>query len=80
MRKLLVAVVAAALTMGAMAAQSITAEVFINIPGEKAVHVMAAKVTFLDYGIVSLATPWGVTYTTHLANVVIVSRKNGVAQ
>lgn len=76
MKKLLIAIVAAALTMGAVAEESVTTEAYVSIPGEKAVHVVAAKVTFLDGGVVSVETPWGVTYTTHLANVVLVTRKN----
>ena len=76
MKKILMAIVAAALTMGAVAEESVTTEAYVNIPGEKAIHVVAAKVTYLDGGIVSVETPWGVTYTTHLANVVLVTRKN----
>ena len=71
------AVIAAAMTFGAVAESSVTTEVYVVVPGKQAVHCPAAKVTFLDYGIVKVETPWGVTYTTHLANVVLVERKNG---
>lgn len=80
MKKLMIAAIAAALTFGAAAETYVTTEVYVNVPGEKSVHCPAAKVTFLDCGIVKVETPWGVTYTTHLANVVIVSRKNGVTK
>lgn len=78
MKKLMIAMAAAALTLGAVAAD--TREVYINIPGEKPVHVMAAKVTIADGGIVTVETPWGVTYTTHFSNVVLVVRRQGAAK
>lgn len=77
MKKMLVAIVAAALATGALAEDSVRTEAYVNIPGEKAVHVMAAKVTFHDGGIVTVETPWGVAYTTHFSNVVLVTRRNG---
>lgn len=81
MKGLMVAVVAAILTLGVGAAAetekpSVTAEVYVNIPGNQAVHCLDAKVVFLDAGVVQVETPWGVVYTTHLANVVVVVRKN----
>lgn len=77
MKKLLIAMVAAVLTIGtAYCEGTVTTEAYVNIPGEKAVHVMVARVTFLEGGVVRVETPWGVTYTTHLANVVIVAREN----
>ena len=83
MKKVAMLLVAAALTMGAGAFHQgtvMTTEAYINIPGEKAVHVVAALITFLDGGVVKIETTWGVTYTTHLANVVLVTRKNGGAK
>ena len=74
----MIAVCAAALSFGAVAATFITAEVYIKIPGAQAVHCPTAKVTLLGNGIVKVETPWGVIYTTHLANVVIVERRQGV--
>ena len=52
------------------------AEVYIHIPGNAAVHTLA-RVEYKTDGIVVVETPWGVRYTTHLANVVIVERKYG---
>lgn len=78
MKKIAIALFAAALTFGAVAEESFTTEAYVNIPGNQAVHVMDAKVTFLEGGVVSVETPWGVTYTTHLANVVLVKRRNPV--
>lgn len=76
MKKLMIAAIAAALTFGAVAESSVTTEVYVNVPGNQSVHCPAAKVTFLDYGIVKVETPWGVTYITHFSNVVLVTRKN----
>ena len=78
MKKVLMVVVAAALTMGAVAEKTVTTEAYVSIPGERTVHMVAAKVTFLEGGMVSVESLWGVTYTTHLANVVLVKRKNPV--
>ena len=76
MKRLMIAVMAAALTLGAVAETSVTTEVYVNIPGEKAVHCPSAVVTFLGDNIVKVEMPWGVTYTTHFSNVVLVTRKN----
>ena len=81
MKKLMIAAIAAALSFGGVAAAtetSVETEVYINIPGEKAVHCPVAKVTFIGGSgvVVQIETKWGVTYTTHLANVVLVTRKN----
>ena len=79
MKKVAMLLVAAALTMGAGAFHQgtvMTTEAYINIPGEKAVHVVAANVTFHEAGMVTVETPWGVKYTTHLANLVLVTRSN----
>lgn len=80
MRKLMIAMLTAALTFGVGAAgagssRTLTAEVYVNIPGNAAVHCPSAKITLLESAVVSVETPWGVTYTTHLSNVVIVVRK-----
>lgn len=85
MRKLMIAMLTAALTFGVGAAgenpspygvaRTFTAEVYVNIPGNAAVHCPSAKITLLESAVVSVETPWGVTYTTHLSNVVIVVRE-----
>lgn len=77
MKKIMVAVIAAALAYGAVAETSVTTEVYVNVPGNQAVHCPSAVVTFLGDNIVKVETPWGVTYTTHISNVVLVTRKNG---
>ena len=77
MKILVVSLLAAALTYGAVAETSVTTEAYINIPGEKSVHCPSSVVTFLGDGIVKVETPWGVTYITHFSNVVLVMRKNG---
>lgn len=77
MKTFVVAFVAAALTYGAVAETSVTTEVYVNVPGNQAVHCQSAVVTFVGDNIVKVETPWGVTYMTHISNVVIVTRKNG---
>lgn len=80
MKKIMTMMLAAALAMGAMAdtkTATVETEVYINVPGERAIHCPVATLTFLDHGVVKVETSWGVTYITHLANVVIVTRKQG---
>lgn len=80
MKKIMTMMLAAALAMGAVAESktaTVETEVYINIPGGRAIHCPVATLTFLDNGVVKVVTSWGVTYTTHLANVVIVTRKQG---
>ena len=81
MKQIALTFVAAVLALGVGAAAnetSVETEVYINIPGERAVHCPVAKVTFIGGSgvVVQIETKWGVTYTTHLANVVLVTRKN----
>lgn len=77
MKRIVIAAVAAALTFGAVAETSVTTEVYVNVPGNQAVHCMSAVVTFLGDNIVRVETTCGVTYTTHLSNVVLVTRRIG---
>ena len=75
MKSIVIAAVAAALAFGAVAETSVTTEVYVNVPGNQAVHCPSAVVTFLGDNIVKVETPWGVTYTTHISNVVLVTRR-----
>ena len=59
----------------AMAVAARTTEVYLNIPGQPAVHCMNAEVISLPNCMVKIRMPWGVTYTTHMSNVVLVERK-----
>lgn len=53
-----------------------TMEVFLNIPGMKPVHCVDADVEWDCMTlVVKVRTPWGVTYVTHMSNVVLVERK-----
>lgn len=52
-----------------------TTEVYLNIPGQPAVHCINAEVISLQNCMVKIRMPWGVTYITHLSNVVMVERK-----
>lgn len=54
-----------------------TMEVFIKAPGMKPVQCVAAEVEWVNKnsGIVRITMPWGVSYMTHISNVVLVERK-----
>ena len=59
MKNVAMLLTAAALTMGAGAfhnGEKKLTEAYINIPEEKAVHILEALVTFLDYGVVKIET------------------------
>lgn len=75
MKKLCIFIAVAAMTLTTIAeTTSACVEVYLNIPG-MTLHCVDASVTFLDNGMVRVETPWGVTYTTHVVNIVIVTRK-----
>lgn len=54
-----------------------TMEVFLNVPGMKPVHCVDADVEWEnhDIGLLRIKMPWGVSYVTHISNVVLVERK-----
>ena len=54
-----------------------TMEVFLNVPGMKPVHCVDADVEWVnhDSGLLRITMPWGVSYMTHISNVVLVERK-----
>lgn len=54
-----------------------TMEVFLNIPGQKPVHCVDANIEWVNEtrGYLRITMPWGVTYFTHISNVVLVERK-----
>lgn len=54
-----------------------TMEVFLNIPGMKPVHCVDADVEWVNQGsgFLRITMPWGVSYMTHISNVVLVERK-----
>ena len=72
MKRIAIAVVAGALALSAPAFQ---AEVYIHIPGDTPVHCLNAEVELRTLGMVKVKVPWGITYITHMANVVIVERE-----
>ena len=52
-----------------------TMEVYVNIPGQKPVHCLNAEVEYSRTTLmVTIRMPWGVTYCTHMSNVVMVER------
>ena len=71
MKRVVLALIAVLL---AMAAAARTTEVYLNIPGQPAVHCVNAEVISLPNCMVKIRMPWGVTYTTHMSNVVLVER------
>lgn len=81
MKKTLFLISASVVALGAVSVAGSTRtsvpsmEAYINIPGEKAVRVMNPKITFGDAGLMSVETPWGTVYTTHPANIVIITQK-----
>ena len=54
----------------------VSCEVFVNIPGEKAIHT-DAEVEFRDNNLVLVHTPCGAVYLTHISNVVICNKRKG---
>ena len=72
MKRVVLALIAVLL---AMVAAARTTEVYLNIPGQPAVHCVNAEVISLPNCMVKIRMPWGVTYTTHMSNVVLVERK-----
>lgn len=74
MRRIAIAVVAWALALSATAFQ---AEVYIHIPGDKPVHCLNAEVRWINGAetMVEIKVPWGISYITHMANVVIAERE-----
>ena len=72
MKRIVLALIAVLLAMDAAAR---TTEVYLNIPGQPAVHCVNAEVISLPNCMVKIRMPWGVTYTTHMSNVVLVERK-----
>ena len=72
MKRVVLALIAVLL---AMAAAARTMEVFLNIPGMKPVHCLDADVEWdAKTLMVTIRMPWGVTYYTHMSNVVLVER------
>lgn len=72
MKRVVLALIAVLLAMDVAAR---TTEVYLNIPGQPAVHCVNAEVISLPNCMVKIRMPWGVTYTTHMSNVVLVERK-----
>lgn len=73
MKRVVLALIAVLL---AMAAAARTTEVYLNIPGQPAVHCMNADVEWdAKTLLVTIRMPWGVTYYTHMSNVVMVERR-----
>ena len=66
-----------ALLMGfAWTAKAKTMEVYVNVPQGQSVHCMNADVEWdAQTLMVTVKMPWGVTYYTHMSNVVLVERK-----
>ena len=54
-----------------------TMEVFIKAPGMNPIQCVAAEVEWVNQnsGIVRITIPCGVSYITHISNVVLVERK-----
>lgn len=71
MKRVVLALIAVLLAMDAAARAT---EVYLNIPGQPAVHCVNAEVISLPNCMVKIRMPWGVTYTTHMSNVVLVER------
>lgn len=72
MKRVVLALIAVLL---AMAAAARTMEVYVNIPGQKPVHCLNADVEWdAKTLMVTIRMPWGVTYYTHMSNVVMVER------
>ena len=60
----------------AMVAAARTMEVYVNIPQKTTVHCMNADVEWDSKTLmVTIRMPWGVTYYTHMSNVVMVERR-----
>lgn len=73
MKRVVVTLIAVLLSMAAAAR---TMEVFLNIPGMKPVHSLDADVEWdAKTLMVTIRMPWGVTYYTHMSNVVMVERR-----
>ena len=72
MKRVVVTLIAVLLSMAAAAR---TMEVFLNIPGMKPVHSLDSDVEWDSKTLmVTIRMPWGVTYYTHMSNVVLVER------
>lgn len=53
-----------------------TMEVYVNTPGQKPVHCLNADVEWDEKTLmVTIRMPWGVTFYTHMSNVVMVERR-----
>ena len=74
MKRVVLILIAVILSM-AVAAR--TMEVFLNVPGmKKPVHSLDADVEWdAKTLMVTIRMPWGVTYYTHMSNVVMVERR-----
>lgn len=73
MKRFIISLIAVLL---AMAAAARPMEVFLNIPGMKPVHSLDADVEWdAKTLMVTIRMPWGVTYHTHMSNVVMVERR-----
>lgn len=73
MKKRVIFLIAAVLSLAAAAR---TMEVYVNIPQGASVHCMNADVEWDEKTLmVTIRMPWGVTYYTHMSNVVMVERK-----
>lgn len=73
MKKRVIFLIAAVLSLAAAAK---TMEVYVNIPGQKPVHCVNADVGWDEKTLmVTIRMPWGVTYYTHMSNVVMVERQ-----
>ena len=72
MKKRVIFLIAAVLSLAAAAK---TMEVYVNIPQGASVHCMNADVEWdAKTLMVTIRMPWGVTYITHMSNVVMVER------
>lgn len=73
MKRVVLALIAVLLSTAAAAR---TMEVYINIPQGASVHCMNADVEWdAKTLMVTIRMPWGVTYYTHMSNVVMVERR-----
>lgn len=71
--RFIIALIAALL---AMAAAARTMEVYVSIPQGASVHCTNADVEWdAKTLMVTIRMPWGVTYYTHMSNVVMVERR-----
>lgn len=77
MKKMILLFIALAISLKASAFK---AEVYIHAFGCGNIYSKEAEVTYLngDNTVVKVELPWGETFITHMANVVIVERRGGM--